>query len=774
MPPTTAAPTSSAQAIAEAQRLKDQGQLSQAESICRSVLKTDPDNARALHLLGATLHLQGGRQQEAISLLQRAVDVDPNNAAFWVTLGGNLAIAGQMPRATECFLKATQVSPDFVDGHYNLGLAYKHLNNHAQAEACFRRAIDLAPGHVDAHANLGLALFNQDKRAEAKTVFAHALTLSPVHPLALTYTARLLALEGKRQQAEAMLQALDPNASEASLFLLATTYEFMTNNALTLSALQYLVSKYPNSAEAWAALAVGLIGDFQMSEGIKVAKKAIELDKDCASAWCSLGMAYMHSGVYEEAHAALTRTLELRPVLGPRVMRDLMLPCIMGTKEEVAESRSRFEKNLDALMAEDFHTDNPLGEIGFTYFYLAYHGQNDVDIQRKISAYYRKTAPSLNYVAPHCSSQRKVDQSKRIRLGFYSKFITTHSVSFSFSRVLEGISATNHFDLYLISDSASHTEGVAQMYPTLRAQAVQVPRELRVATEAISALELDMLIYLDIGMDPLSFLLAFARLAPIQCVMGGHPVTTGISTIDYYFSSDLIEPDNADEHYSEQLVRLKHGGFNFPRMPGERSTKSAVDLGMPSHRHIYLCPMTLQKIHPDFDDAIAAILLSDPDGAVVFFESAQSPEWSRLLAARFDRTIPTDLRGRVYFMPWIRDQQDLIRIIELSDVVLDPFHFGIGTTGIHVFTAGTPLVTMPSKYMRGRVGYMYCRLLDTMECAALSVDDYVRMALKIAHDRPTRERLKQKILSNNRRLFENPDAAAELATVLIKLNQTDK
>jgi protein O-GlcNAc transferase len=771
MPPTTAHITSSAQALAEAQRLKDQGKLAQAESICRSVLTNEPDNARALHLLGATLHLLGGRQEEAIALLQRAVDVDPSNAAFWVTLGGNLAIAGQMPRATECFLKATQVNPDFVDGHYNLGLAYKHLNNHAQAEACFRRAIVLLPAHVDAHANLGLALFNQDRRAEAKTALAQALTLSPVHPLALTYTARLLALEGNRQQAEAMLQALDPNASEASLFLLATTYEFMTNNALTMSALRYLVAKYPKSAEAWAALGVGLIGDFQMSEGIEVSKKAIELDDKCASAWCSLGMAYLHSGLYGEAYAALTRTIELRPVLGPRVMRDLMLPCIMGTKEEVRDSRARFKTNLDALMAESLHTDNPLGEIGFTYFYLAYHGENDVDLQRKISAFYRKTAPSLNYVAPHCVERKQHSGTGRIKLGFYSKFISTHSVSFSFARVLEGISATDQFDLFLISDSASHTEGVAEMYPTLRAQAVQVPRELKTATQAISALELDMLIYLDIGMDPLSFLLAFARFAPVQCVMGGHPVTTGISTIDYYFSSDLIEPEDAQEHYSEQLVRLKHGGFNFPRMSGARSEKSATELGMPSHKRIYLCPMTLQKIHPDFDDAINAILTRDPDAAVVFFESAQSPEWARLLKARFDRTILRELRNRVCFMPWIRDQQDLIRIIELSSVVLDPFHFGIGTTGIHVFTAGTPLVTMPSRFMRGRVGYMYCRLLDTMECFAGSLEEYVDKALSIANDPNTRDHLRQKILANSQRIFENPDAAAELADVLMQLSR---
>ncbi len=39
---------------------------------------------------------------------------------------------------------------------------------------------------------------------------------------------------------------------------------------------------------------------------------------------------------------------------------------------------------------------------------------------------------------------------------------------------------------------------------------------------------LDILFYPDLGMTPLTYFLAFARLAPVQCVSWGHPVTTGI------------------------------------------------------------------------------------------------------------------------------------------------------------------------------------------------------------------------------------------------------
>ncbi len=58
-------------------------------------------------------------------------------------------------------------------------------------------------------------------------------------------------------------------------------------------------------------------------------------------------------------------------------------------------------------------------------------------------------------------------------------------------------------------------------------------------------------------MDPFTYTLALSRLAPVQCVTWGHPSTTGLETIDYYLSSELFETEDADQYYTEKLVRLK-------------------------------------------------------------------------------------------------------------------------------------------------------------------------------------------------------------------------
>lgn len=70
-------------------------------------------------------------------------------------------------------------------------------------------------------------------------------------------------------------------------------------------------------------------------------------------------------------------------------------------------------------------------------------------------------------------------------------------------------------------------------------EVVPLPQDLVSCRERIQAWSLDVLVYPEIGMDPVAFFLAFARLAPVQAVWWGHPDTTGIPTIDYFISSDV-------------------------------------------------------------------------------------------------------------------------------------------------------------------------------------------------------------------------------------------
>jgi len=66
--------------------------------------------------------------------------------------------------------------------------------------------------------------------------------------------------------------------------------------------------------------------------------------------------------------------------------------------------------------------------------------------------------------------------------------------------------------------------------------------------ERILADRLHILVYPEIGMHPPTMQIAALRLAPVQCTAWGHPLTSGLPTVDYYLSSELMEPENEQAH----------------------------------------------------------------------------------------------------------------------------------------------------------------------------------------------------------------------------------
>src|SRR5436190_23701850 len=74
------------------------GRLAEAEGIYRQILAAHPEHADALHLLGVIAH-QIGRNDVAVSLIQQAISLTPNIAAFHSNLGEAHREMGQLEEA---------------------------------------------------------------------------------------------------------------------------------------------------------------------------------------------------------------------------------------------------------------------------------------------------------------------------------------------------------------------------------------------------------------------------------------------------------------------------------------------------------------------------------------------------------------------------------------------------------------------------------------------------------------------------------------------------
>jgi len=202
------------------------GRLGEAENLYREILQIDPQQPDALHLLGV-IALQVGKAAAAIELLEWAVRLQPQAAAFHGNLASAYDAVGRFEDAVATYRRAVQIDPNYVDGHYNLATILQHRGRHEEAIEGFKLVLQLDPGYVNAYHNLGICLAELDRHEEAIECFRRALELAPDHAAAQANVGNALATVGKFDEAaECFRRALQLEPDEvAAISGLAAHYE---------------------------------------------------------------------------------------------------------------------------------------------------------------------------------------------------------------------------------------------------------------------------------------------------------------------------------------------------------------------------------------------------------------------------------------------------------------------------------------------------------------------------------------------------------------------
>jgi protein O-GlcNAc transferase len=219
-----AVPREESLSIEEAVQLQRRGLTWQAERVYQHLLIHDPDNARALHLLGVT-HLQ--RQQFATALLslQRAVQLVPQSAIFLNNYGAALQGLGRIAEACEQFERAVAIKPDYVDAIGNLACAWQLLGAREDAERLYRQAMQLDPLHLPTIDRYSQWLTQIGRRDVALRILQEALQALPQSAALAADYADVLLLDQRLEAAvEAYRRALALQPDQPRLhFNLGTT-----------------------------------------------------------------------------------------------------------------------------------------------------------------------------------------------------------------------------------------------------------------------------------------------------------------------------------------------------------------------------------------------------------------------------------------------------------------------------------------------------------------------------------------------------------------------
>lgn len=681
--------------------------------------------------IGATLQKalqqhQAGNLPAAEQLYRQVLAASPRNADALHLLGVLEHQSGRCETAIEAIQRAIAVDPRQSIFHNNLAAAFRASGRLDDAARSYERALALKPDYADALSNLATVELARGRAREAAELCRRALKLAPDFVEAHNNLGNALKSLGETAEAEACYR---------------TALTLRPDFALAHNNLGTLFDEQGRSAEAQACF-----------------EQAINCDPQHAQAWSNLGNTLLHAGRHSDARQCFENALTLDPRDGLRIKAALSLPFVYHRAAEMDWERARVEQSVGELLSRPLHVGDPVHDVGVTAMNLVYHGRNDRELQQSIARLMLHACPALNYVAPHCREPRQNGNGKApLRVGLISRHLHDHSNARLNAGIVRELAQP---DLHVtLLRFPGRDDGMSRFVAEKANAVVTLPPLLEPARAAVADQKLDVLFYTDIGMEPLTWCLAFARLAPVQCTTWGVPATTGIPNVDYFLSSVDLEPEGAADHYSERLVLLNHLPTYYYRPPAPSAQRTRSSFRLPEDQHLYLCPQSLFKLHPEFDAILARILEADPAGQIVLIQGGH-PHWTQLLRQRFSQTLDSHSE-RVIFLPQV-PSADFLQLLSLADVMLDPIHFGGGNTTLEALAYGTPIVTLPGNLLRSRVTYGCYRQMGILDAVAADSDDYVRLAVDLGTDPDLRNALRAKLLAANSVLYENAGILAEL------------
>ena len=429
----------------------------------------------------------------------------------------------------------------------------------------------------------------------------------------------------------------------------------------------------PGYAVAHSNLGGAYTDDNRPDEAVAPCERAMQLKPDYAEAHYNLAVAFRSLGQSAKAVTHFERALAINQNYAESRFALCMaeLPILYTDEAEIGVRRAAYEQRLDEFIGD---VKRPLADLADAVgtaqpFQLAYQGLNDRGLQSRYGSFICRITgeryPSVK-LAAHATSGEKV------RVGFVSGFFRQHS---NWKIPLKGWLSQldrKRFRIFGYHTGLIHddqTELAAQMCDRF----VHGPLRIDDWRKAILEDAPHVLIYPEVGMNPVSAKLAAQRLAVVQCNSWGHPETSGFPTLDYYLSSEIMEPQDGSAHYTEQLVRLPNLSIYYDPAASTFTSTSRQTLGLRTSATVFWCGQSLFKYLPQFDQVFPRIAQKVSDCQFVFIHFPPGNHIKDLFCRRLDlafRKYGLNFEKHCIVQPQL-NPSSFAALLEQCDVVLD-------------------------------------------------------------------------------------------------------
>jgi tetratricopeptide (TPR) repeat protein len=263
------------------------GQPKLALDVLEPLVREQPRSAPA-HIELAIALGEAGRAADAVAVLRRALQLQPDSADAWRLLADHLDLVGDSGGADQArarYLEAATQDPRLMQA-----AAALVANDLPQAEARLRSHLDRYPTDVAALRMLAEVAARLRRYSDAQTLLERCLELAPSFDAARHNYATVLNRQGKAAaalpHAEALLRKEPRNPGYRNLkgAILAHLGEY----AESIEVYEAVLEEYPRQPKVWMSYGHSLKTAHRQEESVGAYRRAIALEPTRGEAYWSL------------------------------------------------------------------------------------------------------------------------------------------------------------------------------------------------------------------------------------------------------------------------------------------------------------------------------------------------------------------------------------------------------------------------------------------------------------------------------------------------------
>jgi len=602
--------------------------------------------------------------------------------------------------------------------------------------------------------------FDCHEYAQALEAFEKCLLLDDGNIEARTGVALSLIQLGRFADAVPVLELLEevlPDSAELQDALAESLFQ-MGRYEETETKLKRLLEKVPDNVMALNRLGRLYYQQERYPDANKCFSKVIECDPRNVEALSYMGMMLIRFFQFDNAMAALLNTYTIEPQ-NVLVLNNLGRACkMMGRHAEALEWYGK------ALEVEPDNT----AVVGNYLFSLNYcHGLSP----EFIAAEHFRLATTYTRDVPESQDVFSGSASSRLRIGYVSGDLYTHSVAYFLEPILQ------HHDYgrfevfcYSLGTTRDATTERLKSLPCCWCDLAGCAPD--VVARQVRSDRIDILVDLS-GHTGDNRLGVFAsRSAPVQVSWIGYPNTTGLPEMDYYITDNVCDPPGMTEHlFSERLWRLPRIFSTYlPPMEFPPVVASPlIDNGYVTFGSFNnFAKVTVEQI------SLWAKIMARVPGSRLYLKSMALGDRSvkQAVLARFESegVAAERIFMRVVTSTPLEHLQEYGRV----DIALDTFPYNGTTTTCEAIWMGTPVITLCGVTHVSRVGASLLQAAGCSDLVAHSAEEYLEKAVELACDPDRLNYLREELRSKMARspLMDGAGVTKELEEAFLVMHET--